>query len=607
MKKLYLFFAMASACVMLRADQAKAQVSSIDGSITDSLSTYCSLPNYANFFVYAKVVGISTGIDSLTHNINFGDGSDTTFKTGIYYGGSTSGYSTAYLYHNYTIAGTFTPRIITSAASGVTDTSYGRPFTLTNSCGTLNGNLYIDNNGNCIKDATENGLFWTPIAAVNTSVSDTFNAGWADHNGDYSISLPPGSYTIIPNYYYSYPGLTLANALVSPSCPSTGTYALSVTAGSSTTKDFAYTCTPISSYDAEVVVSGGCFVPGDSTSVYIWGGSWSWYYHFSCIAAGISTTVTVNLDPKLTYLGSSYGLTPTVSGSTLTYTLSSAADISRFYSGIMVKTPTTATIGDTIKISAYIAPLSTITDPVLANNTYNYKKAVASSYDPNIKEVSPIGFGTEGYIKPNEEMTYTIHFQNTGTAAAKNITIADEIDGDLDINSLHILGSTHNANLYKDGKTIKFRFENINLPDSGTNYKGSMGSVTYAIKQQKNLKPGTKMTNTAAIYFDYNAPIITNTTLNTIVIPTKIDQVMMGDQVVKVYPNPANNALFVSMENNDNFTVRIMDMLGRLVVSQSTNDGKINMNTVSVPNGLYIVNINDNKGNETSNKILIQH
>ena len=606
MKKLNLLCSMALTLLLLNSERSFGQVSSLDGAIIDSMSSYCVLPNHANFSLYTKVTGTGTSTDSITYNVNFDDGSDTTFKRGIYFSGP-GGSSSAYIYHKYTFAGTFTPRLIVKAPSGVSDTSYCGAFTLTNTCGTLNGTLYIDDNSNCIKDATENGLHWIPIVAINTAISDTFNAGWADHHGDYSLSLPPGSYIIIPNRYYSYPGLTVANPFATASCPSTGTYSLTVAASGSYTKDFAYSCSSPSSYDAQVVISGGCFFPGDSTNVYVWGGSWSWYYHYACISSGISTTVTVNIDPKLIYLGTAYGPSPTLSGSTLTYTLSSPADITRFYSGIMVKTPTTATILDTMKFSAYIAPLTGITDPNLTNNTHNYQKAVAASYDPNIKEVSPKGDGNKGYIKKNTDMTYTIHFQNTGTAAARNITITDEIDADLDINSIHILGATHNANMFRDGKIIKFRFENINLPDSGTNYKGSMGSVTYAIKQKKDLSPGTEMSNTAAIYFDYNDPIITNTTLNTIYIPTIIENVTLGNDVASVYPNPANNSLTVKMDFTKTFTIRLIDMLGRITLSQGTTEGALNINTSFIPEGLYIINISDNKGNQSSNKVQIKH
>lgn len=609
MKKTNLFLSMALSFCLLKAERSHAQITAVRASISDSVYSSCLLPSNTDIFVYASVTGTgTTATDSIIFNINFGDGSDTTFKTAIYFSGGTFGYANASLRHTYTIPGTFTSRVIVEAVpSGLKDTTYGGPLTLTNTCGSLSGHLYLDTNSNCIKDSGEQGLYWTPIVAINTATADTFLAGWADYSGKYSLNLIPGSYTIIPNYYYNSPGLAIVNPYAIPSCPATGTYALTVTAGTPYTKDFAYTCGTPTSYDASVMVSGGCFVPGDTTSVYFWGGSWAWYYYFSCISAGISTTVTVNLDPSLIYIRSYYGPTPSISGSTLTYTLSAPDDINRFHSGIMVLTPTTATIGDTIKISAYIAPLSSIPDPNLTNNTYNYQKAVASSYDPNIKEVSPLGRGKQGFIAKNTEMTYTIHFQNTGTARAKNITIADEIDANLDINSIHILGATHKTNLYKDNKTIKFRFENINLPDSGADYAGSMGSVTYAIRQQKDLADGLEMKNTAAIYFDYNAPIITNTTLNTINIPTSIAHVAIGSDVATVYPNPANSTLNVKMANTKTFSVRMMDMLGRIVMTQSTANGELSINTLSIPSGSYIVHINDNNGNETSNKVQIKH
>jgi uncharacterized repeat protein (TIGR01451 family) len=286
--------------------------------------------------------------------------------------------------------------------------------------------------------------------------------------------------------------------------------------------------------------------------------------------------------------------------------LSSASEIASFNSSIWVKVPSTATLGDTIRLTAYIAPTA-YTDPNLTNNTINFKKAISSSYDPNMKEVSPTGYGTVGYIAPNTDLTYTIHFQNTGTAAAKNVTITDIIDADLDINSLHILHSTHNASLNVDGSTVKFRFSNINLPDSGSNMNASMGAITYGIKQKNALASGTKINNTAAIYFDYNAPVITNTTLNTIIIPTNIQNVALGNLSAKVYPNPANTELNVTIESNKGFTVRMMDMLGRIVSNISTENNSVVVPTQSLQSGMYLLNVRDAQGNELNTKVVVKH
>lgn len=602
MKKLNLLFLLATALFFMKPQNANAQVTAMTSYIADSIMTYCLLPTNTTFQVYGIVTGTGVSTDSVNCNVNFGDGSDTTFKVRIDF--SFKGFY-SFVPHKYTIPGTYTARLICVAPSGVKDTSYSSSLTISNTCGTLNGYLYMDGNGNCIKDAGENVLYWTPIVAINTTTLDSVNAGWTDYIGHYSLTLPVGNYNIIPNYYYTPgAGLTKANAFATPTCPTSGAYILTVAPSGSYNKDFAYSCTTPSSFDAKVVVGSRGFVPGDSTYLIFWTGNWSWYSRLTC--GSLSSTLTVTLDPMLTYLRPFSGPTPSVSGSTLIYTLATSAAVDSFFVGVWVKVPTTATIGDTVRITAYIAPTS-VTDPNLANNTYNFKRAVASSFDPNMKEVAPTGNGTAGYIKANEEMTYTVHFQNTGTAAARNITIADEIDADLDINSIHVLGATHNANMYRDGRKIRFRFENINLPDSGSNYAGSMGAITYAIKQKKDLAPGTEMTNTAAIYFDYNDPITTNTTLNTINIPTSIENVSIGEAQASIYPNPANTSLNVQLSDKQAFTATMHDMLGRIVMTQSSNNGTMTIDTQNLNEGLYIISIADTKGNAQSSKVHIKH
>jgi hypothetical protein len=69
------------------------------------------------------------------------------------------------------------------------------------------------------------------------------------------------------------------------------------------------------------------------------------------------------------------------------------------------------------------------------------------------------------------------------------------------------------------GGIVKFNFPNINLPDSLSDEAGSKGFVRFKVKLKDNLPLGTTIENTAYIYFDFNAPIITNTTVNTIALP----------------------------------------------------------------------------------------
>jgi len=146
---------------------------------------------------------------------------------------------------------------------------------------------------------------------------------------------------------------------------------------------------------------------------------------------------------------------------------------------------------------------------------------VCCSYDPNDKKVFPEGCGQYGSVSRDEianGLIYKIRFQNTGTAPAKNVVIRDTIDTDLNIETLTLLSTSHPYTKAEvlPGNVLVWTFDKINLPDSASDMNGSMGYVKYRIKPKAGLPDGTKITDRAAIYFDLNQPVITNTTLNTV-------------------------------------------------------------------------------------------
>ena len=65
-------------------------------------------------------------------------------------------------------------------------------------------------------------------------------------------------------------------------------------------------------------------------------------------------------------------------------------------------------------------------------------------------------------------------------------------------------------------RELEFYFQNIMLPDSVSNEPESHGLVSFTIRPEAGLPLLTELNNTAAIYFDNNPPIITNTTWSTI-------------------------------------------------------------------------------------------
>lgn len=155
------------------------------------------------------------------------------------------------------------------------------------------------------------------------------------------------------------------------------------------------------------------------------------------------------------------------------------------------------------------------------NNVDVWNSIITMSYDPNDKLVTPAGVGPQGFIpKEATEMDYTIRFQNTGNDTAFLVVIRDTLDTALDFSTLELVSYSHACQVnVHESNILSFRFDNILLPDSGTNMAGSQGFVRYRIRQKAGLTQGTEIKNRAGIYFDFNDPVITNTVINTICNP----------------------------------------------------------------------------------------
>ena len=147
------------------------------------------------------------------------------------------------------------------------------------------------------------------------------------------------------------------------------------------------------------------------------------------------------------------------------------------------------------------------------------------------------------------------------------------------------------------GNVLKFEFPSIMLPDSNTNEPLSHGSVTYRIKIKPNLSIGTQILNTASIFFDYNAGIVTNTTLNTIASSLSVKEEKAEITSVSIYPNPVSNLLNVniSLNKSENVKVEIFDYTGKIIytkkviINNGTNNYKLNVKDLN--NGVYLVKI----------------
>ncbi len=188
-----------------------------------------------------------------------------------------------------------------------------------------------------------------------------------------------------------------------------------------------------------------------------------------------------------------------------------------------VKAPPLVNINDLVKAVASIT--SDKTDTLTTNDTSFLWQYATGAYDPNDKTENHGGKITHAKAVNGEYLTYTIRFQNKGNDTAFNVYIRDTMDSKLDWNSLQIVASSHNYKMTMNDGRCLFTFPFIMLVDSIKNEPKSHGYIVYKIKAKQNVQIGDVIKNTAAIYFDYNLPIFTNTEMTTVeaeVLPLKV-------------------------------------------------------------------------------------
>ncbi len=172
--------------------------------------------------------------------------------------------------------------------------------------------------------------------------------------------------------------------------------------------------------------------------------------------------------------------------------------------------PTSMPLGATL-CSRAIANGNT-PDTIIYNNRDSICQTVIGPYDPNDKTAYPGEILTKEEMLSGEGIDYVVRFQNTGTASAINVRVEDTISPLMEAATIRMIASSHvNEWRIDSGNVLKVFFDNINLPDSGANELLSHGFFRYSIKPKAGTAIGDSIKNTALIYFDFNAPIVTNT------------------------------------------------------------------------------------------------
>lgn len=202
--------------------------------------------------------------------------------------------------------------------------------------------------------------------------------------------------------------------------------------------------------------------------------------------------------------------------------------------------------GDTLRYRAEIEPKAG--DETPANNAADVDQFVTGSFDPNDKVESHNGSITNLQYAEGENLNYTIRFQNVGNDTAFTIVIRDTLDSKLNSNSFQMLASSHAYMLdITGGRYLTWTFNNIQLPDSNVNKIASNGFISFHVKPAQSLNVGDSINNAASIYFDFNPPVTTNTTITAIRYPMPPVPVISGLQAAYCSNAGMQNAKLVNL------------------------------------------------------------
>lgn len=459
----------------------------------------------------------------------------------------------------------------------------------------IRGFTFQDNNSNCTRDAGDNGLINIPVKLYDNN--NNLVEQMSTHGiGGYLFVKQAGTYTVAID-------TSAMPFLVQCANPGIDTTVTITQANPIANQiNFSFACKPGLDVGAQSAVTTGWVFPGQQLMLSVVAGEMSQWYNLNC-GTGVDGQVIINVNGPVTYMGPAPGaLTPLVSGNTFTYNISDYDSINNSEDfGLLFSTNTSAQFLDSICVGVTVTPIAGDINP--GNNTFHSCFLVLNSFDPNMKEVYPVDIlpGYDGYF------TYTIHFQNTGTAPAFNIRLLDTLSNNLDLETFQVINYSHSNTTSLIGNILTFRFPNIMLPDSTTDEPGSKGFIQYKVKPKANLSAGTQIKNTAHIYFDYNAPIATNTTINEFVINVSSNvKNPMGNLII--YPNPTPN--FLTIENpgaiKENFTLSLTNIQGQMLFTEQVEINKTHTIDLSkFSDGIYFLTLQNAKENYVG-KVVVQ-
>lgn len=536
-----------------------------------STANPCEIP--ARFDYY---INFSPDLTGFNLQLTFGDGTDTSVFI--------SATDSLHFIHDYYSGGTFNVQGIAQFEDTTIVFQLKDPVYVGQDCGNVSGLVYQDADASCSFSAPEVVSVFEPVSCKVGAI--TYYT-YTDSSGHYFFQVPAGApYTVkllgADNGGKMTNGLTSCPPKLDRTDPELGL-------------DFGLGCNT-QAKDLKVQANSWRFRPGFEGVVNMMA------YNYACEKS--NATLKLELTDDETF--SSATPPPTrINGKVLEWDLVDLDVYAPQSVTAYVMLSQTSVIGDTVCHNISIDPIAGDEHP--EDNAVVSCSEIRGSWDPNDKQVFVGNAGQAGdNIKITDRLTYLLRFQNTGTDTAFNIYLLDTLSADLDLNTFEVGAYSHPVKIYiNNDRVVRFEFNDILLPDDKTDEPKSHGFVSFGIRPRTGVQPGDVIRNTGYIYFDFNEPVITNTTVSTVINSTGIGE-LEKTATFSCYPNPASQ--FINLKLADGATsgtYRLIDILGKEVMAGNLKaDNELSI--AQLANGVYTIKV-EAAGKLSSLKIVVSH
>jgi hypothetical protein len=233
-----------------------------------------------------------------------------------------------------------------------------------------------------------------------------------------------------------------------------------------------------------------------------------------------------------------------------------------------------------------------------------------TSYDPNDKTGTPTGYGINSIIDRSDKIEYLIRFQNTGSDTAFKVILKDQLDDKLDLSTFEMVSaSSPNFSFTIEDRLLEVKFLNILLPPQKLDEFGSQGYFKFRIKPNANALLGSKIHNTAEIYFDYNPPVITNQVSHQLfkdIISVGLNPVDKFRDFVAIIPNPNSGIFSIKLHEKYNHAdLRILNQMGQTMFTQKGIKNNYVISNSLLPEGIYFIEISKHQLLKLNSKFIV--